>query len=94
MHGREATCRVSTENSQQKITYMAKQLKRQDILLRLIGKGHDMVANDISYHKPCMNAFKAHRLPAGKSTKLHDVAFQRLLRQPRSPCFMTCVDTW
>ena len=57
MRGKQPTCRVSTKNSQQKIIYKAKQLNREDILLRLIGKGHDMVANDISYHKPCMDAF-------------------------------------
>jgi len=69
MRGKEPTCRVSTENSQQNIIYKAKQLNREDILLRLIGKGHDMVANDISYHKPSTDAFQAHRVPSGKSTK-------------------------
>ena len=37
-------------------------LKRNDILLRIIGKGHDMVANDACYHPSCMNAFKAARI--------------------------------
>jgi len=96
MRGKEPTCRVSTENSQQNIIDKAKQLKREDILFRLVGKGHDMVANDISYHKPCMAAFKAHRVPTGKSTKqnLYDVAFEGLLEQLVIPLFMTCVGIW
>ena len=39
----------------------AMELKRQDVILRLQGAGHDLVANDICYHKKCMNAFKATR---------------------------------
>ena len=48
-----------------------------------------MVANDISYHKPCMDALKAHRVPTGKSTRqnLYDVAFQQLLRPLEIPLF-------
>ena len=50
MSGREPTYKVSTESSQQAIVDMAKKLNKEDVLLRLTGQGHDMVANDISYH--------------------------------------------
>ena len=36
---------------------------RKDVLHRLIGSGHDMIANDICYHKPCMNLFRATTIP-------------------------------
>ena len=44
----------------------AKKLKREDILYHLSGKGHDMIANDISYHIPCMNGFKAAWIPSNE----------------------------
>jgi len=51
-------------------------------MLRLIGQGHDMVANDIAYHKPCMDNFKAQRIPPTKSRlNLYDVAFSRLVEE-------------
>ena len=59
------TCRVSTYSSQKLIMDKAQQINWQDILLRLNGPGHDMVANDICYHPPCMNAFRALRIPKG-----------------------------
>ena len=68
---------------------MANTLNREDILLRLIGQGHDMVANGISYHAPCMNAFKATRIPIGKSVQrnMYDIAFNRLVVQLEESLF-------
>lgn len=51
---KEPISMVSTINSQKAIEEKAKKLGRDDILLRLIGQGHDMVTNGIAYHKPCM----------------------------------------
>lgn len=83
MKQKEPNCKVSTEMSQKAIIQKARDLHRDDILLRLIGQGHDMIANDISYHLSCMNAFRATRIPtAGQfQTNLHDVAFTRLIDQ-------------
>ena len=81
--GKTPATMVSTECSQQAIADKAKQLNREDILLRLVGHGHDMVANDISYHLPCMNAFRAARVSTGRSTpkSLHAVALNHLVEQ-------------
>ena len=89
MKGKEPTCKVATDSSQQAIVAMANKLKREDILLRLIGQGHDMVANGICYHAPCMNAFKATRIPTGKSVQqnMYDIAFNRLVMQLEVPLF-------
>ena len=71
------------------ITEKAKKLNREDILLRLIGQGHDMVANDICYHKPCMATFKAQRLPTGRYAQqnMYDIAFTCLVEQLERPLF-------
>ena len=42
---------------------LLKILKKNYILLRIIGHGHDMVANDACYPPSCMNAFKAAHIP-------------------------------
>ena len=80
LKGKRPTSKVSTKNSQDFILNKAKQLNRDDILLRMIGQGHDMVANDICYHTPCMNLFRAIRIPTGKShaQQLYDRAFSKL----------------
>ena len=89
MKGKEPTCKVATDSSQQAIIAMANKLNRDDILLRLIGQEHDMVANGISYHAPCMNAFKATRIPTDKSVQqnMYDIAFNRLVLQLEVPLF-------
>ena len=46
-----------------KVSKTLLKLKKNDILLSIIGHGHDMVANDACYHPSCMNAFKAARIP-------------------------------
>ena len=48
---------------QNAILAQAQRLEREDIMLRLVGPGHDMVANDISHHKSCINKSKAIRTP-------------------------------
>ena len=62
---------------------MANKLNREDILLRLIGQGYDMVANGISYHAPFINAFRATRNPTGRSVlhNIYDIALDRLVEQ-------------
>ena len=60
---KEPTRLVSIKNSQNAILAQAQMLEREDIMLRLIGPGHDMVANDISHHKSCINKSKAIRTP-------------------------------
>ena len=89
MKGKEPTCKVATDSSQQAIIAMANKLNRDEILLRLIGQGHDMVANGLSYHAPCMNAFKATRIPTGKSVQqnMYDIAFNRFVLQLEVPLF-------
>lgn len=79
--GWEPTSKVSTDSSQKVITDKAKKLNREDIMLRLIGQEHDMVANDIRYHRPCMATFKAQCLPTGISAQqnMYDIAFTRLV---------------
>ena len=44
-----------------------------------------MVANGISYHAPCMNTFKATRLPTGRSVQqtMYNITFDRLVEQLR-----------
>jgi hypothetical protein len=81
--GKEPQCKVSTQNSQRFIIDKANKLNREDILQRVIGAGHDMVANDICYHMPCMNAFKARRIPTVETTgrKPYDVAFTILVER-------------
>ena len=47
-----------------------------------------MVANDIAYHKPCMDNFKSQRVPPTKSRlNLYDVAFSRLVEELEAPLF-------
>ena len=83
MKGKEPTCNVSTDSNQQAIVAMANNLNRDDILLRLIGQGHDMIGNGISYHAACMNALKDTRIPTGKFVQqnMYDIAFNRLVAQ-------------
>ena len=85
MKGKAPIARVSTESNQRAITEKGKKLSREDILLRLIGQGHNMVVNDISYHNiPCMNAFKATQVSTGRSAQSNlyaDVALNHLLEQ-------------
>lgn len=86
--GKQPMSKVSTKNSQNAIEEKAKQLGRNDILFRLIGQGHDMIANDIAYHKSCMNKFKAQRVPSGESKpNPHDAAFSRLVIELEAPLF-------
>ena len=42
-----------------------------------------MVANDICYHKPCMDNFRAQKVPTGRPVhqNLYDLAFTRLVEQ-------------
>jgi len=68
---------ITSQNREQNIVAKAQQLDRQDLLLRLTGHGHDMVSNDICYHKQCMDRFMCARIPRGQSeiNKLYDKAF-------------------
>ena len=60
----------------------AMELKRQDVILRLQGAGHDLVANDICYHKKCMNVFKATQPKTSKKgLSGHDLAFLDLCNE-------------
>jgi len=80
---------VSTESSQQTIIDKAKLLNQEDILLRLIGQGHDMIANDICYHKKCMDSFRSRRVSTGKSAQhnMYDIAFLHLVEEIEVPLF-------
>ena len=52
------------------------ELKRQDVILCLLDADHDLVASDISYHKKCVNTFKAMWPKAStKGLSGHDLAF-------------------
>ncbi len=72
--GQRPKCKVALMQTQHKIVEKATQLNETDILLRISGEGHDMVANDICYHKTCMDRFKTRRVARGKSTsqRIHD----------------------
>ena len=87
--GKEPTSKVSTKQAQKTIHDRAERLDRQDILHRLVGQGCDMVANDICYHTPCMNKFKATRVTSGKSREqqLYDTAFSDLVDELETPLF-------
>ena len=80
---------MSTLKSQNVIIEKARKLQRDDILLRVAGQGHDMVANDICYHKTCMDNFKASIVPIGKSSiqKSYDAAYSRLFQEIDVPLF-------
>ena len=88
--GKRPDCKVTTHNSQEAVITHARQLKRNDILQRLVGAGHDMVANDICYHAPCMNAFKATRVPVSKTERpnLHDSGFELLIQELETNLFV------
>ena len=60
---KEPTRLVSIKNIQNAILAHAQRLEREDIMLRLIGPGHNMVADDISHHKSYINKSKAIRTP-------------------------------
>ena len=81
--GKEPSRKITTKNSQETIKDFAKKLNRRDILLRIIGHGHDMVANDACYHAPCMNAFKATRIPTqvSKGKKHFEEGFHQLTEE-------------
>ena len=66
---------------------------REDILLRIFGKGHDMVANNICYHKPCMTSFWVQQIRSGKSSqqKTYDIAFIRLVESLEMTLFQEMV---
>ena len=70
----------------------AEKLKRYDILSRLVGQGHDLVANDICYYVPCMNLFKVTRIPkpsgATKWVTVYDHAFAILVKELDRSLFM------
>ena len=80
---KEPKARVTTDESQKYILEKATQLKKQDISNRLTGHGYDMVANNICYHTPCMNNFKAHRITEGPlpTENVYDVAFKVLVEK-------------
>ena len=79
-------CNVSTVRRQQSIIKKAKALGRDDILTRIVGAGHDMVANDICYHIECMNLFMATRVRTDRiSETVYDVAFTDLVSDIHDP---------
>lgn len=88
--GKRPYCKVTTDNIQEAIINHARQLKRDDILHRLVGAGHDLIANDICYHAQCMNAFKATRVPASKTERpnLYDSAFELLFQGTETKLFV------
>ena len=78
--GKEPTTKVSTKGTEQAIIEKAQKLGRDDILKRIVGAGHDMVANDIQYHKLCMDRFRNERIPSSKTNEnKYDIAFNRLV---------------
>ncbi|XP_030833483.1 uncharacterized protein LOC105441519 [Strongylocentrotus purpuratus] len=88
LKGKGPVCKVSTKSSQMSIEERARKLGRDDILQRLIGQGHDMIANDITYHSTCMNKFKALRIHSGQpKLNPYDVAFSRLVDELEAPLF-------
>ena len=89
--GKAPTSKISTIQAQKTLTTQAQKLNRQDILHRLVGEGCDMVANDICYHTPCMNKFKATRVPSGTGMsidkQMHEAAFTALVDELEIPLF-------
>ncbi|MES9880475.1 MAG: hypothetical protein ABW185_06285, partial [Sedimenticola sp.] len=87
--GKRPISKVSTDDRDETLKAKAKQLNRQDIRRRIRGKGHDMVSNDICYHKQCMDVFMNTRVPRGKEDthKLHDEAFSELVKQVDAQLF-------
>ncbi|XP_030850316.1 uncharacterized protein LOC105440428 [Strongylocentrotus purpuratus] len=88
LKGKGPVCKVSTKSSQMSIEERARKLGKDDILQRLIGQGHDTIANDITYHSTCMNKFKALRIHSGQpKLNPYDVAFSRLVDELEAPLF-------
>lgn len=85
---KKPTLKVATKNREDSIRTKAKLLGREDILLRLEGHGHDMVANDICYHRECMAKFINEKVSkSGKSNQqaLYDKAFDKLIDELEKP---------
>ena len=63
-----------------KNTYLKRPHNLKD---KIFGHGHDMVANNICYHTPCMNNFKAQRITEGPipTENAYDVAFEVLVEK-------------
>ncbi|KAG1652386.1 Monocarboxylate transporter 14 [Nymphon striatum] len=66
---RKLTLKVTTKKREAAITEKAKSLKQDELLRRIERVGHDMVANDICYHKECMDRFMSIKPKKGKSVE-------------------------
>lgn len=55
----------------------------------MAGAGHDMVANDICYHKKCMYRFQAQKPRKGKSVEevVYDKVFLKFMKELEGPLF-------
>ena len=69
--GKEPSRKITTQNSQESVKDLANKTKRIDILLRIVGHGHDMVGNDACYNPSCINAFKVAHIPTQVSRGKH-----------------------
>ena len=89
--GKKAEAKVSTLGKDS-LEERTGKLKRYDIQSRLVGQDHDLVANDICYHVPCMNLFKATKIPkpsrATKWVTVYDHAFAILVKELDRSLFM------
>ena len=94
---KEPNSRLSTEHNQEISVEKAEKLNRNDIMLRLIGDGHDMVANDTCiinlYHKLC-HSKQSVSIQKNLHKNVYDLAFTHLIEQIEKPLFNRHVDFW
>ena len=74
-----------TESSQGVIIDTARMLSGDDIIERIVGAGHNIIGNNVCYHKPCMDLFRAKWLPANVPSKqVHVGACDMLVERSHS----------
>ncbi|KAG1669542.1 hypothetical protein GQR58_017330 [Nymphon striatum] len=86
---RKLTLKVTTKKREAAITEKAKSLKQDKLLRRIERVGHDMVANDICYHKECMDRFMSIKPKKGKSVEevVYDKVFLKFTNELEGPLF-------
>ena len=85
------TLKVATKNREKAIIEKAEELKEEgeDTLSRITQAGHDMVANDICYHKECMDRFLTRKPKKGRSVEqiVYETTFKLLTEELEEPLF-------
>ncbi|KAG1697398.1 hypothetical protein GQR58_006008 [Nymphon striatum] len=86
---RKPTLKVTTKKREAAITEKAKSLKQDELLRRIERVGHYMVANDICYHKECMDRFMSIKPKKGKSVEevVYDKVFLKFTNELERPLF-------